>query len=613
MQADAATVAALLAVDPQGLGGVCLRSPAGDARDIWLALLKSLLPQATALRRVPVNISDAALLGGLDLAATLQARRPIALRGLLPSSDGGLLLLAMAERMSSETAARFCAVLDTGAVALQRDGLDATCDARVALVAMDEGISDDEALPAALRERLAFWVVSDDQGGLDSQDGDDGRGEPEADLNWTAEEVLAARGLLARVAVDEAVVQTLCAAAMALGIDSLRAPSLALRAARAAAALAGAETVYEDHVALAARLVLAPRATRVPPVPPSDETPPPQEVPQEQEPPEDDPAPTPDEADVPQDEQDSQEPEATQDGEMQERVLESVLAALPAGLLASLALGSAPRVRIQNSGRAGAAQKSQLRGRPIGARAGEPRAGQRLNVLETLRAAAPWQKLRQPAHPGLQNEARIQVRKQDFHVTRYRQRSQTTTIFVVDASGSAALNRLAEAKGAVELLLADCYVRRDRVAVVAFRGKAAEILLAPTRSLARAKRSLSGLPGGGGTPLASGIDAAREMGEQVRRKGETPLIVLLTDGRGNIARDGSPGRAAAAADMLDAARQLRLSGLTTLLLDNAAQPQPAAQALAAEMGARYLPLPYASAQAMSRAVKAVSGFSNQPP
>jgi magnesium chelatase subunit D len=205
------------------------------------------------------------------------------------------------------------------------------------------------------------------------------------------------------------------------------------------------------------------------------------------------------------------------------------------------------------------------------------------------------------------------VRKQDFHVNRYRQRSQTTTIFVVDASGSAALNRLAEAKGAVELLLADCYVRRDRVAVVAFRGQAAEILLAPTRSLARAKRSLSCLPGGGGTPLASGIDAAREMGEQVRRKGETPLIVLLTDGRGNIARDGAPGRAAAASDTLLAARQLRLSGVTTLLLDNAAQPQPAAQALAAEMGARYLPLPYASAQAMSRAVKAVSGFSIQQP
>ena len=100
------------------------------------------------------------------------------------------------------------------------------------------------------------------------------------------------------------------------------------------------------------------------------------------------------------------------------------------------------------------------------------------------------------------------MRRDDFRMTRFQQRTRTTTIFVVDASGSSALNRLAEAKGAVELLLADCYVRRDQVALLAFRGKEAELLLPPTRSLVRAKRSLAGLPGGGGTPLAAGIDAA---------------------------------------------------------------------------------------------------------
>jgi magnesium chelatase subunit D len=598
MQADAATVAALLAVDPQGLGGTCLRAPAGPAREAWLAQLRALLPDGTALRRVPVNISDAALLGGLDLAATLQSGRPVALRGLLPSSDGGVLLLSMAERMTSETAARFCAVLDTGSVSLQRDGLDATCRARVALVALDEGADDDEAMPAALRERLAFWLA------LDGLDG------PGADLAWTAQEVLAARGRLAQVRADDGVVSALCTAAMALGIDSMRAPLLALGAARAAAALAGADTVEEDHLTLAARLVLVPRATRFPqpsepesapesiPNPPDEAASQPPDMSQD--------APQADAPPAPENGPDEGAPDAAQRGEMGERILEAALAALPAGLLAALALGLSPRVRAAASGRSGTVQKSQLRGRPIGARAGEPRAGQRLHVLETLRAAAPWQRLRssQPS-PG-----RIQVRKEDFHVTRFRQRSQTTTIFVVDASGSAALNRLAEAKGAVELLLADCYVRRDRVAVVAFRGTSAEVLLAPTRSLARAKRSLASLPGGGGTPLASGIDAARTMGEQVRRKGETPIVVLLTDGRGNIARDGTPGRLGAAQDTLLAARQLRLSGVSTLLLDSSAQPQVAARALAADMGARYLTLPYASAQAMSRAVKAVAGLAS---
>ena len=168
------------------------------------------------------------------------------------------------------------------------------------------------------------------------------------------------------------------------------------------------------------------------------------------------------------------------------------------------------------------------------------------------------------------------------------------------------MNRLAEAKGAVELLLADCYVRRDRVAVLAFRGKTAELLLPPTRSLARAKRALAGLPGGGGTPLAIAIDAARELASQICRRGETPVIVLLTDGRGNIARDGSPGRVKAADDATAAARLLRVAGITALLLDTSPQPQAAAQMLATEMGAAYIPLPYAGAQAVSRVVQLAS-------
>ena len=186
--------------------------------------------------------------------------------------------------------------------------------------------------------------------------------------------------------------------------------------------------------------------------------------------------------------------------------------------------------------------------------------------------------------------------------------AQTTTLFVVDASGSSALNRLAEAKGAVELLLADCYVRRDRVAVIAFRGKGADLLLPPTRSLARAKRSLAGLPGGGGTPLAAAIDAARELADQISRHGETPIVVLLTDGRGNIARDGGTGRVRAGQDALAAARQMRLAGVAALLLDTSPQPQPSARLLAQEMGATYLPLPYAGAQLLSQAVRAASGF-----
>ena len=601
------TAAALFAVDPCGLGGVALRGSAGGsaspARDEWLALLKKLLPAGTPQRRIPLNINDAALLGGLDLGTTLSAGRPIAQQGVLAHADGGVVVLAMAERIPLGTAARIAAVLDTQEVSIERDGLALKIASRIGVVALDEGMEDDEQVPAALQDRLAFLVQLKTASTAEDA------------FEWKPQDIVEARALLPRVQVSDDIVQALCAAALALGVYSLRAPIFAIKAARCAAALDGVLQATQMHAALAAKLVIAPRATQLPQATgdreeegegqdDQSETPPETQAQELQEQSADQTSP-PDEL-SPDEEVDSPS-EAIADN-----VLEAAQAAIPAGLLAALQVGQAAKARAQAAGRSGAVQKSQMRGRPMGARRGEPRAGARLNVIETLRAAAPWQKLRQiasereSAMPNGAQRKRIHVRREDFHVTRFKQVGQTTTLFVVDASGSSALNRLAEAKGAVELLLADCYVRRDRVAVLAFRGKAAELLLPPTRSLARAKRSLAGLPGGGGTPLATALDAARELAVQISRRGETPIMVLLTDGRGNIARDGSPGRAKAAEDATAAARQLRLAGITALLLDTSPQPQAAAQALAGEMGAAYVPLPYAGAQAVSRVVQLVS-------
>jgi magnesium chelatase subunit D len=225
-------------------------------------------------------------------------------------------------------------------------------------------------------------------------------------------------------------------------------------------------------------------------------------------------------------------------------------------------------------------------------------------VVETLRAAAPWQPLRRAAAPH--REARVQVRRDDFRIARHRSRTRTAVIFAVDASGSAALHRLGEAKGAVELVLAECYVRRDEVALVAFRGTGAEVILPPTRSLARAKRMLAGLPGGGGTPLAAGVDAARVLAESVRRAGDRPVVVLLTDGRANVARDGSGGRPRAEEDAWQAAQGLRAAGIAAMVIDTSPRPHPLAERLAREMDARYVPLPHADAAAMSRAVAHVA-------
>jgi magnesium chelatase subunit D len=419
------------------------------------------------------------------------------------------------------------------------------------------------------------------------------------------QDIRAARERLSGITMPDDLLKALCGASLGLGIGSARASLMALAAARANAALDGNDQVTEDDARVAASLVLAPRATRLPPVPEEAEAPEPEA---HTEPP-----------DQQTDDQSSAQ-SAQEQAPLEDRVLDAAKAALPAGLLMQML--DAGALKRGHAGKSGAAVKAGLRGRPAGSRRARPAQGSRLHLIDTLRAAAPWQRLRQStgskgsqasnaskssnASSTISGGSRIQVRAEDFHVARIKQKTSTATLFVVDASGSSALHRLAEAKGAVELLLADCYVRRDQVALMAFRGQQAELLLPPTRSLVRAKRSLAGLPGGGGTPLATAIDAAVVMAQGLQRRGLSPLIVMLTDGRANVARNGSGGRELAHTEALQASRQLAAMGVSVLFIDTSPKPQSLAAELASAMRARYLPLPHAGAAMVSQAVREVS-------
>ncbi len=574
---DGLAAAQLFAVDPFGTGGILLRSRAGPVRDRWVAMLRAGLPPSHPLKHLPLHTADSRLLGGLDLNATLRAGRPVAERGLLAEADGGVLVLAMAERLQSATTVHITAAMDTGQTIVERDGLSLRMPARFGVIALDEGL-EDEFAPASLRDRLAFHLDLNEISVRDAEE-----------VSIDAKEIESAQERLHALTTDAMQVEALCTAAAALGIVSLRAPLLAIRAARASAALAGHAAIEQEDIALAARLVLAPRALIFPAA---------------QQPDQPDQAPKPP-AETGSDSDGREDRTPDIDRALDEVILAAVQAAIPPDVLAAMRAGSMGRRPSRSSGKAGALQKSNTRGRPNGVLRGELRAAAKLNVIETLRAAAPWQPLRRrEALKASGAQPRILIRKDDFRITRFKQRSETTTIFVVDASGSAALHRLAEAKGAVELLLADCYIRRDQVALIAFRGNIAELLLPPTRSLARAKRSLAGLPGGGGTPLAAGLDAAFVLADLIRRKGQTPTVILLTDGRANIARDGAQGRPRAEEDAISAARQLRAAGITAVLVDTSPRPGPAGAQLASEMGARYLPLPHADATVLSKAVLA---------
>jgi magnesium chelatase subunit D len=592
---DAQTTAALLAIDPHGLGGICVKSQFGSIRDAWFAFLGTQISPNAHFQKIPLQIQDEQLLGGLDLEATLQYGKPVYSTGLLAKSHGGFIVLPMAERISPHTIAHILQVVDRGEVRHPQNTAEFTPCA-FGMIAFDEGIAPDESIHPRLAEHMAFEVRLDQLGLNDCTDS----------LEITPAVIAEAKKRLLEIECDASFIESLLQSAAAFGVDSIRAGLFAVRAAKALAALRNQDAVTEDEVVDAARLVLSHRATRMPssreeqePDESADDAEPPNEEqskseqdPQEQ----DDPNQNGDrDTDANEPKENMEQPSAD---DLEDLLIEAIKAGIPPNALAQLntELGRA-NSKQGSKGQFGQLQKNANSGRPTESWRGLPKGGKRLDLLKTIRAAVPWQTMRQ-AESKIKlttvnkQRSRIQIRADDLHVKRYQQRQGVVTIFLVDASGSSATQRLAEAKGAVEQLLADCYIRRDEVAMIALRGRTAEVVLPPTRSLVRAKRNLAALPGGGGTPLATGFAAVNAMALSIRRKGMTPLIVVMTDGIANVTLEGVGGRERAHQDALHTARQLRAAGHAILFIDTASAPQALAEALANEMAAQYLPLPY---------------------
>jgi magnesium chelatase subunit D len=604
---DALTSLQLLQLDPSGLGGVCLRASHGPVRERWLSALASLgLP----LVKVPGSADAERLLGGIDLAYTLQTGQLHMQAGLLQQADQGLVYLPMAERLPPALLAPLVQALDSGRVPAAHHHTPASAT-RFGVVALDESMPDEPSVGAALQERLALWLdlhlVSPSDIALDlSLASADGQAD-DLHIQLSPQALMLARERLQRTEATDVQLQALCASAMGLGIDSLRAPSLALRVACGHAALNGRSVLEDEDLGFAARCVLAPRATQWPTEPsadaatqtaPKDDTQAP-EPPERQDPEHPNDAPDDAETDHANADQDPASPPEPSAEDLQEMMVAAALASLPPHMLDALATQGGTR-QSNTSGRSGQTRAGSQRGRPLPPRPGRPGGQARLHVLATLRAAAPKQRLRHGHNTG-----RVAIRAEDFHIQRYQQRSSSCLILALDASGSAALQRLAEAKGAVELLLQQSYARRDSVCIVAFRGAQAQLLLPMTRSLVRAKRAMTGLPGGGGTPLALALKMAHEQAAQLQRQGVTPILVVLSDGRANVTLQGLGGRAQAQTDAQSWGQQWRATGHRALWIDTSVQPDAQAQQLATSMGASYLPMPQVQSQRMAQAIERV--------
>merc|ERR1719428_1642022 len=323
-----------------------------------------------------------------------------------------------------------------------------------------------------------------------------------------------AREYLKGIKVARPQLEYLCENAIRAGVQGNRGEIFAAEVARANAALNGNDMVEADDLRLGVKLAIAPRGTVIAPPPDMDE---------EMEPPPPPPPPPP---------QDEEQQEDAPPAVPEEFMFDVEGVAIDSEVM---------RFTDQaKSGRSGSRGKiySDERGRYIKAKLPKGKV-RKLAVDATLRMAAPYQKRRrakEEAKTGLDQTGKVFIETSDVRAKLMARKAGALVVFVVDASGSMALNRMNVAKGAAVSLLTDAYQSRDKVCLITFQGDAAEVVLPPTRSIAMARNRLEVMPCGGGSPLAHALNQAAIVGVNAQKSGDVGevLVILISDGRANV-------------------------------------------------------------------------------
>lgn len=570
----------MLALDSR-LRGIALSGSIGNGKSALLMGFSTLVPDI-AIFDLPVSGDQEALLGGLDIEATIQTGKRVFRDGLLARAHGGVLRAEACHLLPEHTVNVLMSALDESRVRIERDGMSRQIDTHFRLLT---SFDPQEGMPRAhLLDRIGLIVsLPTLSSELERKEvlrrhlhpSDDDWTE---ELNLTRSLISSAREILPDVLISQKMIRKIIDTALALGVEGHRADRFAQLAACASAALALRTEVTDDDLEIAVRLVLLPRATRVPTTSAPPEQP-------------ENPTPPPAESSV---ESNAGVSQTEQPPERIDEVFEAIETDLP------IALESLPFAR-QRTGRSGSrGAVDGTRGRHIGSVRGSLRR-RRLDVVATLRAASRWQRVRP------RGSSRVSVKSEDFRVKRFRSKAGSLFIFAVDASGSMALNRMRQAKGAVHALLSQAYIHRDKVSLVTFRGESAELALPPTNSVELLRRAVDQIPTGGGTPIAATLLRALEIADAARRKGfKNICLVLLTDGRANIGLRGN--RQTVEQELKLLGRSLADQKIQSLVIDTQRSflSHGPGENLAGWLGGRYLYLPNASADQLARAAVGAS-------
>lgn len=556
--------------------------------------------------QVPLNVMEDRLIGSADLEESVKTGKTVFSPGLLAKAHRGVLYVDDINLLDEETANILLNVVNDGWVQVEREGISVRYPCKPLLIATfnpDEGELRDhlldriavalsaDAAPMDIGQRVdAVQAVlnfspSGAQGNADAETALSDAIENEDDLKTA---IVFAREYIKDLKIAPSQVQYLCEEAIRAGCQGHRAEIFASEVARASAALEGRQ-ITSDDLRLAVKLAIAPRGTFIntpmdedemmPPPPPP---PPPPQMDEQNDDKEDEEEKEEEEEEDENDEPDEDEPDQPDVPDVPQEFMFDV----DATPMDPDLIDFTSRERAGKGGGRGLIF-SQDRGRYIKPMLPKGKVT-RLAVDATLRASAPYQKSRRQRAIGTKNEGRgVHIEQSDVRIKKMARKAGSLIIFVVDASGSMALNRMNAAKGAAMSLLTEAYQSRDQISLIPFQGDMADVLLPPTKSIAMAKKRLESMPCGGGSPLAHALQMAMLTGINAQKSGDVGkvVVVCISDGRANVplcvsmgeefdpdadedSKDGKPSRGYLKEEVLACAKQLGvLPGFNLLCID----------------------------------------------